>query len=391
MRYKRPTGTCWTEHQTAALGSYNTNLPLLIGYCNNQIADPYNNTMKKAVPTLQGILGNITKTNDILFNAIKQDILAGITPMTKILQDAQLILPDLITLCSSAQKTVKKLRKLLDENGAEVFERVDIFPVCSSFLSSINREVADLFPERRLRSDATENVENYLFHGYLVKGSMEAAARQCLLEFRKIVQKLEDSLDMWMSSITKEDLFLAVADALNTQAYLYKTCDELFFKVSVIVTKFKSLLVANGCQLTKLECELDFLREHVTKFLPCITPIRAWPQIFAMKHALGVQNILHVIELGIALPIGNAESERVISFLWHVFSKERQSLSNNTMLDILRLRCDTNHNPQRYERAIELFLSEHPSGKVCEHPRHLDGHRPAKRPRKQKSVSTKSF
>ena len=32
-----------------------------------------------------------------------------------------------------------------------------------------------------------------------------------------------------------------------------------------------------------------------------------------------------------------------------------------------------------------------PSGKVREHHRRLDGHRPAKRPRKQKSVSTKSF
>jgi hypothetical protein len=123
LRYKRPTGTRWTEHQTAALGSYNTNLPRLIGYCNNQIAHPYNSTMKKAVPKLQKRYLNSWKhhkTNHILFNAIKQDILAGITHTTKILQDTQLILPDLITLCSSAQKTVKKLRKLLDENDAEV-------------------------------------------------------------------------------------------------------------------------------------------------------------------------------------------------------------------------------------------------------------------------------
>ena len=34
LRYKRPPGTHWPEHQ------YNSNLPLLIGYCNNQIADP---------------------------------------------------------------------------------------------------------------------------------------------------------------------------------------------------------------------------------------------------------------------------------------------------------------------------------------------------------------
>ena len=391
LRYKRPTGTRWTEHQTAALKSYNTNLALLIGYCNNQIADPYNDSVKKVVPKLQGILGNITKTSHILFNAIKQDILAGLTPMTKVLQDTELILPDLITICSSSQKTVKKLRKLLDKNGPEVFEKADIFPVCSSFLSSINREDADLFPDRRTRSTINENFDNYLFNDYLIKGSKEAAAHQCLHEFRKIIEKLEVSLEERMSSITKDDLFTAVADVLNTQAYVFKTCDELFSKVSVITSKFQSLLIANGCQLSKIKCELDILLEHIRKFLPSVTPIRAWPQIFTMKHALGVQNILHVVEIGIALPIGNAESERVFSFLWRVFSKERQSLSNDTMLDILRLRCDTNYDPQRYERAIELFLSEYPSSNIHKLPRRLDGHLPVKRPRKQKSASTKSF
>ena len=120
-----------------------------------------------------------------------------------------------------------------------------------------------------------------------------------------------------MSSITKDDLFTAVADVLNTQVYVFKTCDELFSKVSVITStcKFQSLLIANGCHLSKIKCELVILLEHIRKFLPSVTPIRAWPHIFAMKHALGVQNILHVVEIGIAFPIGNAESERVFSFL----------------------------------------------------------------------------
>ena len=87
LRYKRPIGTRWTEHQAVSLHSCNANLPLLIAYLNNQIADPYNNTMKKVAPKLQGILGNVNKTSHILFNAIKEDILAGITPMTKVLQD----------------------------------------------------------------------------------------------------------------------------------------------------------------------------------------------------------------------------------------------------------------------------------------------------------------
>ena len=202
---------------------------------------------------------------------------------------------------------------------------MEIFPVCSSILSLLNDEFADLFPERRSCSTTHENVENYLFHKYLVKGSLEAAAHQCLHEFCKIVQQLEVSLDERLGSITKDDLFLALADVLNTQAYMFKTSDEIFSKVFVVVSKFKSLLMANGCQLGKLKCKPDILWEHVTKFLPSVTPIHAWPQIFALKNTLGVQNILHVIEIGIALPISNAESERVFSFNWRVFTKDRQS------------------------------------------------------------------
>ena len=241
------------------------------------------------------------------------------------------------------------------------------------------------------RSTTNENFDNYLFNDYLIKGSKGAAVHQCLHEFRNIIEKLEVSLEERMSSITKDDLFTAFADFFNTQAYVFKTCDELFFKVSVITSKFQSLLIANGCQLSKIKCELDILLEHIRKFLPSITPIRAWPQIFTMKHALGVQNILHVVEIGIALPIGNTESERVFSFLWHVFSKECQSLSNDTMLDNLHLRCDTNYDPQHYERAIELFLSKYPSGNIPKLPCRLDGHLPVARPRKQKSALTKSL
>ena len=84
---------------------------------------------------------------------------------------------------------------MLDKNGPEVFEKTDIFPVCSSFLSSINREDADLFSDRRTRSTTNENFDNYLFNDYLIKGSKEAAAHQCLYEFRKIIEKLEVSLE----------------------------------------------------------------------------------------------------------------------------------------------------------------------------------------------------
>ena len=104
--------------------------------------------------------------------------------------------------------------------------------------------------------------------------------------------------------------------------------------------------------------------------------------LFSLKHELGIKNFLHVAKISIVLPICNAESERVFSFLWCAFSKERQLLKNDTLEDILRLRSDMDYKPSKYDHAIELFLSEYPNGDVRKRGRHLDGHN---YPEKQKS------
>ena len=52
-RFKRPSGTTpWVANQSDAIDAFLVNLSLLFGYLNNQIADPYNATMKKEVPRL---------------------------------------------------------------------------------------------------------------------------------------------------------------------------------------------------------------------------------------------------------------------------------------------------------------------------------------------------
>jgi hypothetical protein len=85
------------------------------------------------------------------------------------------------------------------------------------------------------------------FHGYLVKGGTDAAAHSVSSRISQDCSEV-GSLTWPADELHhKGQFFLAVADVLNTQAYLYKTCDELFLKVSVIVTKFKSLLIANDC------------------------------------------------------------------------------------------------------------------------------------------------
>ena len=108
--------------------------------------------------------------------------------------------------------------------------------------------------------------------------------------------------------------------------------------------------------------------------------------LFSLKHELGIKNFLHVAKILIALPICNAESERVFSFLWHAFLKEHQLLKNDTLEDILRLRSDMDYKPSKYNHVIELFLSEYPNGDLRKRGRHLDGHN---YPKKWKSCGQK--
>ena len=55
FKYKRPTGTRWVEHQVDALESSIKNLPIFLGFANQQIFDRYNQQMKDSKPKLQGL------------------------------------------------------------------------------------------------------------------------------------------------------------------------------------------------------------------------------------------------------------------------------------------------------------------------------------------------
>ena len=74
---------------------------------------------------------------------------------------------------------------------------------------------------------------------------------------------------------------------------------------------------------------------------------KVWPILFSQKQELGIVNVLQVAEIGLALPISNAEAERVFSFLWRIFTKERTWLQNKTLENILRLRCDKDFSDER--------------------------------------------
>ena len=151
-QYKRPSRTRWVEHQETALNASNKNLPIFIGFCNHQIQSPHNDSIAQIVPKLKGHLSNVAKTELVIFDSSKQDLLSILCPLTKKLQDCSLIAPALISTCSSTLRTIHKLKTLLEQEGADAFRRPELFPVCLLLLNNdLSEELEDIIPNSATR------------------------------------------------------------------------------------------------------------------------------------------------------------------------------------------------------------------------------------------------
>ena len=361
-KYKRPAGTRWVEHQAANINSHNHNLPILIGFLNQQIASPHNVSMKKMQATLAGHKADICHVDKVIYAGVKQDVLTVIQPLSKVLQNNSLILPALITCCVKTLKTVKKLDELLSNEGPDALRRSKVFPSAVSLINQMSEECENIIPGRQTRNDTLENPgkNKSLFYEdtYLLTGELQSSIQKVHKEIHIIVKNLYKALKVRLDPIVEDPLFQAMAIFLDTESYGLMELDDILENVKIITERFSQLLRANGCQLLLIPSEQEILYEHTTRFLSGKSANKTWPHLFARQTQLGISNIIHVAEISIAMPASNAETERVFSFLWRAFSKDRQSIKNENLENILRLRCDHDFSDAHYEHAIEMFLTE---------------------------------
>ena len=52
------------------------------------------------------------------------------------------------------------------------------------------------------------------------------------------------------------------------------------------------------------------------------------------------------------MPLANAEAEHIFSFLWQIFSKEPQSMKQETLEMLLYLGSDADFQKERYADAV---------------------------------------
>ena len=76
-------GTRWIEHSVASAESYIHNLFPLIAYCDQQIAEPHDKSMKDVHARLQGIRKNVSDVTNVIFLSLKLDVILVLRPQTK--------------------------------------------------------------------------------------------------------------------------------------------------------------------------------------------------------------------------------------------------------------------------------------------------------------------
>ena len=138
----------------------------------------------------------------------------------------------------------------MNRDGKEAFHRDDIFKTASEILEQLSNEEDDTILKHQTRAAAAENLNNFSeFHGYLHTGSLDSTMEINLKEFKTIVESLIKALKSHLEPLLENEVFKAICINLNSQSYLFLSVDIVYHEVKVIVEHFKSLLLANNCNM----------------------------------------------------------------------------------------------------------------------------------------------
>ena len=190
-KYKQLSGTRWVEHRIEALDSHLINLPILIGFCDQQISSSHNSTIKKLKSKLEGVRKSVTSVMALIFNPVKSDVLEVVRLMSKILQETLLLSPTLLTTCTVTMENISWMSDLI-ENWKEKGKIKELFPRTLKVLDSLEKEAANLILDQQLQgNDETGN--ETLFYGYSMKGNVQNALDKVLNEMKVILKKMKQS------------------------------------------------------------------------------------------------------------------------------------------------------------------------------------------------------
>ena len=196
LSFKR-SGTRWVEHQRDGLKSHLHNLVVPIGFCNNQFGSPHNDSIKIFAPQLECIKNDGAVTLHLIFDTIKFDVLGVIETIDKVLQEANLLS---LLICHCGLQQIRKLVSLIDENREEIFYCNDLSPTVADIIEHMKDKEEGIVPERHTWALAAATDGQYhLLNDQLLKGSLETALTICHKEFKAMLTRLQQVIEVWLA------------------------------------------------------------------------------------------------------------------------------------------------------------------------------------------------
>ena len=197
-------------------------------------------------------------------------------------------------------------------------------------MEQLSVDEEDIVPKHQTQAAASENPKNNFcnFHDYLLKEDLETAMEVNCKEIKHI-KSLIEALKTRLQPLLENDFVKAISIMLDSESFKFLDANIIYNKLKVIVEHFQDLLHANNCYNDHLKEELEIFLDHINRYVSKYSAEKCWPIIFCIGDDLGIHNLLHILEICLVTLLSNAESERFFSLLWHIFSKERQSLKHD--------------------------------------------------------------
>lgn len=318
----KATGTRWLEHKIRAMKWLSVNYGLVLTHLSHLVEDQSYPAAERQ--KFKGLYNKYRNTMYPLYVEYFLEILMPAAELSLLFQRESI---DVVEVMRGV-KTFFRIMEKLKESPEIIFDTGRV----RGFLGSVDAENDEENDQRNRH--IYKNVP--LTHFDRAKNSLNSSNGNILSQ---ITECFTVRFDMTNSG----NLFSVLVKVLDTEFYPGEGMDDDYGteEIRVLTDRFCSLLTANGCDITRIEREWDMLKQFVvTTGLRNMKYSDVWAKILTCSKKQSFENILHVIEILMVIPVSNAVLERMFSAMNRVHNDWRNNLGEKRVEHLLRIIAD---------------------------------------------------
>ena len=310
----------------------------------------------------QKVIRDMTTLRFAAFCHFLLDLFSQIASLSRTLQANEVILPQAIQAVKSCIATIELMKEHKLENGS-----LDHFYRCTNIQETDNA-VSDVESEACEGDD--DVVQNVTYQDVTLKGNQTQVKKQIQKAITetcdKTVKELKHRFENLLGTTNSQGAAKAVACLsmlFNHDAWPDTSGSLMSYgqqEIAYLVEWFGPILQRNGCEIESVagewrQLKLTIFNQFMNKSLSGL-----WSLLLTKEpYCTEFKNVLHLVEIMIALPISTAQCERGFSAQGRIKTAARTRLNPETVGDLIRISLEgpdiANFDPTVY---AESWLNE---------------------------------